>query len=244
MNARADRERRDRTRWLFFFIALLLLSVLCLAMSLFYPPWWSGSGSRWIPVGLRSVLKADYSADASVASLPQVGIGLIANAINDQPEASGLPERMATVVGNLQTPVPTVTPYIFGPGTATPGLAATPTLPGPAPTRAQASATPGSTQGPHPTLTLTQTLIVYFTPTSSPAGGETPIGPTSTPRPHTSTPVPPTATSRPPTSTSAPPTHTPLPPPTSTPKPPPTNTPEPPYVPPPANTPIPPTSYP
>ncbi len=233
MNARAEQERRNRNRWLLFFIALLLLSVLCLAMSLFYPPWWSAAGSRWIPIGMQSVLKADYSADAFVASLPQVDIGLIENAINDQPEASGQPDRMATVVGNLQTPVPTITPINFTPGagTPTPGLAATPTLPGLAPTRAP-SDTPVSSQ----TASPTPTLNVYVTSTSTPSGGETPSGPTSTSRPRTNTPLPPTATTRPPT-------NTPPPPPTNTPKPPPTNTPVPPtkvYPPPPP----PPTSYP
>jgi hypothetical protein len=235
MNARAEQERRNRNRWLLFFIALLMLSVLCLAMSLFYPPWWSAAGSRWIPIGMQSVLKADYSADAFVASLPQVDIGLIENAINDQPEASGQPDRMATVVGNLQTPVPTITPINFTPGagTPTPGLAATPTLPGQAPTRAP-SDTPVSSQTASPTPT--PTLNVYVTSTSTPSGGETPSGPTSTSRPRTNTPLPPTATTRPPT-------NTPPPPPTNTPKPPPTNTPVPPtkvYPPPPP----PPTSYP
>jgi len=220
-------ERRERSRWLILFAAMLLLSVLCLGLSLFYPAWWSSDSSRMIPVALHSVLRADYSADAFAAALPPVSVGLIANALQDQALESG-PEAADRVLEGLRTPVPTITPFFSStPGGPTPTsvFLATWTLPPPQPTATLAGFTPAATATP------TTTLMIGPSYTPSPTQVE-PTSPSKTPAPPTNTPAPPTNTPKPsPTRTPVPPTNTPIPP---------TNTlippTQPPYPPPPATT--------
>jgi hypothetical protein len=199
------------------------------------------------PAPLHSALHANYGMDA-LATFPALNLSLVGQAMRDQ--STGTPvatQYIATVMGELKTPVPTVTLRF----TLTPTLllSATPTT--------FASPTTGA-----PTLafTATPTLGLTFTPTLSPSftwtatqtagpGSPTPVPPTATrivqpsaipsrtqlptanptARP-SNTPVPPSPTSIPPSATLVPPSATPVPP-TNTPKPSPTKTPVP-YPPP------------
>lgn len=217
-------ERRERSRWLILFAAMLLLSVLCLGLSLFYPAWWSSDSSRMIPVALHSVLRADYSADAFAAALPPVSLGLIANALQDQALESS-PEAADRVLEGLRTPVPTVTPFFSSTPvrlTPTSYILATWTQPPPKPTATQADFTPVTTATPTATFTIRPSYTPSPTPVTPVAPTKTPVPPTNTPIPPTNTPVPPTNTPVLPTSTPIPPTQPPYPPPATTTAPPPT----------------------
>lgn len=103
---------------LFIFILLVLILILPLLRA----------NSPWLPVAMHSILHADYSADLHPSMQAPVSIGLIGDIIQDT-NPTQAPQRLATVVSGLQSPVPTVTPY----PTATPR--------------------PGETQVPVPTST-------------------------------------------------------------------------------------------
>jgi hypothetical protein len=184
-----------------------------------------GGQSDWLPVNLHSVLAADYSADPLALHLPPIQLGLIEDLLNDS--ATLTPGRFATLEGNLNTPVPTVTPR---PGYSTPTMpipTIPPATPSPRPgqaatsTPALVSFTPPPSQVP--SVIPTFPTIYSQTPTQ-PAGKATPTPPptqfvTPTPPP-TGTPLPPpTETKQPPTSTLPAPTATPIPLPTRTPHP-------------------------
>ncbi len=242
--------RRDRLVWLaylLFFGFAVVVVYLIWAMKTPH--------DDHVPVGLHSVLFADYSADPRGARLPGVEFGIIEEVIADQ-GGTDASVRFSTLQSAQQTPVPTITPRLSGTPTTEGG---TPTLAGFSPTATgtqRASQTPTKTATPTvsatarvgtstathlgPTSTRTPTgfpSATVRTPTHTPDSDD----PTNTPRPPTDTPQPPTDTPLPPTDTSEPPTSEP---PTDTPEPP---THEPPTPEPPTDTPDPypgPTSYP
>ncbi|NUM45928.1 MAG: hypothetical protein HUU38_14580, partial [Anaerolineales bacterium] len=133
-----------------------------------------------ISVSLQTDRLADYSIDPLTTPLPVISLALIEDFLRDQnPQATGVIERVATAQAGLLTPIPTVTPR---PGEGEPPPVATPTptatVP-PAPENTPeltptATPTPGpsSTPSPTPTLTPTSTLpfaaTVTLTPTSAP----------------------------------------------------------------------------
>jgi hypothetical protein len=181
--------------------------------------------SNWLPVNLHSVLAADYSADPLALHLPPIQLALIEDILNDS--ATLTPGRFATLEGNLNTPVPTVTPR---PGYSTPTLPAStipPATPSPRPGQA-ATSTPALTSFTPPPSQVPSVIPTFPTTYSQtptqPAGNATPTPPPTqfvTPTlPPTGTPIPsPTVTTRPPTLTLPAPTATPPPLPTRTPHP-------------------------
>ena len=184
------------------------------------------------PAALHSALRANYGMDAQGALFPVLGLGLVEEAIRDQ--QSGTPvatQYIATIIGGLKTPVPTVTLYFnltTTPinSTATPTIVAasdTPFAPTPNPT-----STPTLTYTPTQTAvlpTLTNTQFATFTatatrvPVKTDVPSDTPTSPVATRVRPSATPVLPTATSVPPSATPKPPKSTPKPPPTHTPGP-------------------------
>jgi len=243
---RRSGDTGDRRGWAYWVGLILVVSLLCLFCVSFLwvlPGSGQSSGPRYLPANLHSVLNADYRADERALVVPAVEVALVEEAIRDEiaVSASQVPERVQSMVVNLQTPVPTVTPYPrptqpgqpTSPAAHTPQAAATATPVPATVTQPAASPTPSRTSteihtpSPTPTFaagtsvvlpTRTPTRIPTRIPTLTPGGNVT-----STPHAtHTYTPVPPTRTS-----TSEPPTRTPTSePPTRTPTPiPPTNTP-------------------
>lgn len=216
-----QRANNPFSGWLFLLILLLLLSVLCLGLFLFNLGQIEG-GSTFFPVSLRSVLSANYNADAQSFNVGVVDLGLIESALSDQ----GSPGP--SIPGLILTPVPTITPYTPRPSTTNAGTfpsgLKTPTRQ--AETQIVGPGTPSSTQPggtllgtTTPTMTITPTptrLTLTVTPT--PAGGRTPTPfPTLTVRPSNSATRPgptSTATNHPPsitltnTFTARPPTTT------------------------------------
>jgi hypothetical protein len=199
---------RDEPRfWGRLLIALLLLSMLILAGLLFSLRLRLPSQ---IPLGLHSALLSDYSADPRGTRVAPVSLDVITDTISDQAStATPAPGSAATVIGGLQTPVPTVTPPPGAtaiPITSLPPTGAATDIPGLPPTAIGPTNTPvviGTPTGTQAPATSAPTATVRATRTS--------IAPTST--------LPPTDT-RPP-----PPTDTPPPPPTDTLPPPPSDTP-------------------
>jgi hypothetical protein len=213
-------------RWNMRLTLMVLISLFCLAFVLFGPLVASGENLRQLPVGLHSVLRSDYSASARNIPVAGVGLGLIESALKDQAAATGAPERIATVVRNLDEIVPTVTPIggaILSP--TAPVFSPTPTKKPTLPVVHPPTSAPTSTQGSPATATPP--------PTKTWAPTKTPVPPTSLPPTAVPTEVPPTAV--PPTAvppTAVPPTPVPTSPPAPTPVP--TNPPA--YPPPPAPT--------
>ena len=229
MNAETG-SKSASNRWSATLALLMLCSLLCLGGVLFSPVIIAQGGTRTVPVRLQSNLRADYSADEFALAIPGAGIDLIGSAIQDQISVTDAPLRLSTLISDLQTAVPTVTPQYNQPAVeATPTRIFVPTRRGPA---TATSAPEHPTDEPRePTSTLA--------PTASP----TPL-PTRTRVPPTDLPptqVPPTAV--PPTQpppTAVPPTREPYPPPpppaTEVPPPQPTNPPPQPTDPPPQPT--------
>ena len=250
-------QKSDRRFWLFILlflgtISLLLCVILLLPLTVRSTP--------WLDVSLHSIMAADYRADLNPLLVNPVGMGVVAEVLQDT-TGTPTPGMFETIVVELQTPVSTVTPHPQGGVTNTPGNPS-PTEPPVFPTttnvpqathtpRPPGVPTPTPTTGPGPTSTPTYkpTPTPPGVPTDTPASPPTHQPPTNTPRP-TKTPASP-PTRRPPTKTPQPtdtqpltktphPTHTQPPPPTDTPVPPPTRTPprpptrtSPPYPPPP-----------
>src|SRR3990172_5281160 len=105
-----------RKRTIFYqasFLLLVLILLLLLVGFIFIPM----SVSRWVPYPLHSMLRADYSADASAAVIPRMSLGLIFDTFSDMgtPVAWG---GISTLQVELMNPVPSVTPDLVS--TATP----------------------------------------------------------------------------------------------------------------------------
>jgi hypothetical protein len=233
------------TRYMRVVLALLLLAASTVACMLVL----ASFGPRrplYVPQPLRSILFADYGADAFAENVAGVGPDLVADILQDEAPTDA-PERLATVISVLQTPVPTtvngnpVLPTATASRSSTAPASLTP-LPGAATGAVAASPTPSETPLPPtetvpasatPSLTATGTRVAAptVTPTVGPTGTS---APSATPAPSmtptwtvVSPSVPPPTNTQAATSTSVPPTTTP--PPTGYPPP---NTP-PPITPPP-----------
>lgn len=208
MKTRLRPARRDSggkwRGWVPLMILLILAALAVLASFLLNSDRWNRLGNAMLPVSLHSNLKADYSADPFTTRIPAVSFNLIEDALRDQPTPEPS-ERYATVVGNLLTPVPTVTPY--------PTQGIFPTL---------ALRTPSATL--MVSLTASWTTTVTFTPDGSLTYTNTPLfwhpTQTMTPTPKPGTPSVTLAPTRTPTCTKTPthtavptktPTHTPQP---------------------------------
>lgn len=181
------RAKREWRGWTLMMVLLVLISLALLGFSLLNPARWDQLGNLQLPISMHSRLLADYSIDPYGTRIPEVAFNLIDQVLRDQPTPAPS-ERYATVVNNLLTLVPTITPFPTGglPTRIQQGntLVFTPTLMGISPT---ASLTMVVTPTP---LSWTPTQITF-------ASTSTPIRPTSTrPPQNTATPrptVPPTA---------------------------------------------------
>lgn len=194
----------------------LLVSFGWLLQAFIEPP-------NWFPVNLHSLLAADYSADPPRLRLPAVHLDLIRDILQDystpgNPDLPGATDRIATLQGELNTPVPSVT-RLPGEPTQTRNPSQTPTHSASATTSTPAASTmtpsATSTAASLPTIPSTATptagyLIPTMTVTSRATGQPTPTlrpptqpAPTTTNLPEVSpTPRPnatPTPTNRPPT---------------------------------------------
>jgi hypothetical protein len=242
--------RQNYRVWAAAALGLCLVGALALLAWL----WLDVHTTGFVPVALRSVLRADYSADPRGTPLPALNLGIIEQVIADQPTATTAPTGATRLPGPatptatiipitvlLQTPVPSVTPLLL-PGQPSPTHRPTETPP-PTPTPSAVvvpSVTPEASATSPENATATPTVIAGATSTLVNVASRTPVVsiPSATPTARPPTLIAPTATlAPPPTSTFAPPpTNTRAPtaaPPSSTPPPPPSNTP----APPPTNTP-------
>ena len=132
MNAETG-SKRASNRWSATLALLMLCSLLCLGGVLFSPVIIAQGGTRTVPVALQSNLRADYSADEFALAIPGAGIDLIGSAIQDQISVTDAPLRLSTLISDLQTAVPTVTPQYNQPAVeATPTRVFVPTRRGPA----------------------------------------------------------------------------------------------------------------
>lgn len=194
----------NRSRLLVGFLALLVLLFLLMPVLL------EIEIPQIVPYHLHSGLFADYSGEPYTVPISPISLSLIGDALNDW----GIPDSQgweATIVVQVQTPAPTVTPPSI------PGVLSTPTAvlgtPRSSPTAIPSSQTPTPTPSLTPTLTPTGTQTPMITPASSTPTGRPSFSPTpTTARPRATQP---TATRLPPTSpppTDPPPTNTPLPP--------------------------------
>ncbi len=194
-----------------------------------------------IPVSLRSVLSADYSADRRNLSFSAVGLGLVQEYwLDSDLSPTEVAQRVSTLTVLLQTPVPTVTPLRGQSGSQPTSIPPSPTVvnrevvsptPGltstvnpsatPVPSRtptatASQTSSPSPTGTASPTLPPTASVTLFSSPSSTPTPTLLPsLSPTTvTPRLRT-LPSHPTSTPSftPPPATSTPlPTATPLPP--------------------------------
>ena len=231
-----DQKSDKRFGWIILLflgtISLLLCVILLLPLTV--------GRSPWLDVTLHSIMAADYRADLNPVLVNPVGMGVIAEVLQD---ATGTPTPgvLETIMVELQTPVSTVTPRPKEGVTNTPRNP-TPTEPSVLPTSTdvpQATETPRPpgvptpTRTPRPGRTATPTYVPSPTPpsvpTDTPASPPTHQPPTNTPRPTRTQPPPATNTPHPTNTQPPPPTHTPRP--TNTQAPPPTRT-RPPYPPP------------
>jgi hypothetical protein len=219
--------RSASNRWSAALVLMMLGSLLSLGGVLFSPVLTAQGGTRMVPVPLQSNLRADYSADEFALAVPGVGIDIIGSAIQDQIAAEDIPLRLSTLISDLQTAVPTVTPQNAWPGAgeATATRVFVPTR------RAPVTATSAPERPSDVPPTATATLL----PTDLPTRTQQPTHPSPTAEPPTA--VPPTQ--EPPTA--VPPTHVP---PTSEPYPPPPPPPPPPTDIPPTPEPYPPPATP
>lgn len=184
-------------------LVLLAVSVLLLAVWIFklIPQWRSaGLPMRELPVALRAVSTADYSADKIRYSLPGVSLSVLMDVLRDlDPEAGDIEARLAAVYQQLQTPLPTLAGRETRPvvleiitGMPTGGAAivtnpATGTLP--SPSTATSPPVLPTLQTPEPTWTE---IVVPATPVRT----ATPVTPTAnTPEPTTVTPTDPVTSS-------------------------------------------------
>jgi hypothetical protein len=205
----APRPKDDSNRrWTLMLALSLTLSVVCLGLVLFSPLLSVNASVQSVPVSMQSVLKADYSSDPLTFAIPAVGLNLIQNAIQDNAIAStDDPVRLSTVINDLLTAVPTVTPQgqpSQGP-TKPVVVHSTSTPIPPQPTNPpRASATPQATNSAVPSATHTWIPPTATTrptnpplPTNTPQPTKPPVQPTNPPAP-TNTPVPVKPTEPPP----------------------------------------------
>lgn len=199
---------------------------------------------RLLPVSLRALGMADYSADPREIYHPPLQMAIVGDVIRDrEPGAADVEVRLTAFSESLQTPVPSPPfsltdteppPTTSGTGSPTAASSASPSPAGtlvgsqtPTVTGSPSSSpTPEETLTPsptlHPSISPTITLTPSLTPTGLPAtatmtatiAAPTATGTLTPTNTATHSPVPPTATATP---TSAPPTATSPPPPTNTP---------------------------
>lgn len=147
-------EKGSRLSGWMWLVVLIFLGIIGLPVSLVFASQPGTSQPQWVPIGLHSILRADYSADAHGALIPVVKINLIQEAIHDEYEGSNTSGRFEGVVDSLITPVPTV-------------LAGFPTST-PTPTATKIEATSLPTRTPQPTHTPSPTRTNTPTPTQTP----------------------------------------------------------------------------
>jgi hypothetical protein len=190
------------------------------------------TGRHQLPFAIHSPLYADYSADDRVSFAPP-GINLLVEALFGR--VGSVQDAEQTVIDQLKTPVPSVTPLLSGGRSTSP--TATTTIIGPVsgsrtPTARGTSGdlTPSMSPSPSATQTMTRTasLIVRSTITSTPQPVIPPATPSARPTaietsPVEPTSIPPQPTIPPPIPTVPPPQPT-LPPPAPTAYPAPVNT--------------------
>jgi hypothetical protein len=165
------RQTRDRLPfWLLLVLILLAGGLLLWGLLQFFP---GLSDLRALPFAFRSPLQADYSADLRGNLIVPVSLNLLADVLYDEPGGSG-GARLATIMNNLNTPVPTITSQFAASAQPSPALAtaqASPTQ------SASPSAAAQQTETPLATASLTPTVMRSATPwpiaTRSPAPGAT-----------------------------------------------------------------------
>jgi hypothetical protein len=141
----ARRLTRGCTAWLLL-PAILVTAALLLPMVSVLTA--SAQIPAWVPFPLHSVLTADYRSDELDHPVPALEVRAIEAAIRDQ-ESGVNAARLTQVVGQLQTPVPTITPQ--------PG----------------AEVQPSSPTAPPPTGTAELQATATRRPTRTPAAGWT-----------------------------------------------------------------------
>lgn len=185
--------------WMAVASVLLGMGLVALAALLFSPARLEGGMARWLPVPLRSSLRADYTPDEGVLAIPAMQMSLVEDVIHDQAGKTVEPVigQGKTWADELQKPIQTITPPVATtmPQPTLPLAALTASV---SPTREiprstqETKATLLSSDTPTTTPTLgvqTATIPVYPPPrTSTPAGFTPTNGSTATRLPATSTP--------------------------------------------------------
>ncbi len=160
-----NQERDGRWGLLLFLLAMGGMFCLCSTALL------TGMNQdelRFVPITLHSTLDADYQADPDSDPLAEIQFNAIKDTIHDtELTPANVTARVATLVVQLQTPVPSITlPPTNDPKIATPTVTLTPTLP--------PSVTPSITFTATETITLTPTSSQTPTATNTPTATVTP----------------------------------------------------------------------
>lgn len=170
----AEIRNNQQARSQKFPFLLYLFWIIALA---FIPQVLGGNNEQvGLQTNLHSIKEADYSADQRYGWLPGINISILEHVIQDhEPDAPDIDHRMATVISQLLTPVPTVNsteakPDFFATPTASKTTQATIEIVQPTSKPSQANT---SIPSPLPTLqpTITQTrppIPIYQPNTTTP----------------------------------------------------------------------------
>ncbi len=133
--------------WRLAFVFVLLIALVGLGLFLFSPDWIRID--RGLPVGIQSLMRANYSADPVRYSVQPLQKNLYMDVLMDQSQTAQSPvNQLATLEERLRTPVPTITQA----SPQTPQAVFTLT-----PTSVSTRGTSTKTAQPSPTLTVTST---------------------------------------------------------------------------------------
>lgn len=178
-------ETKRKHRKVLAFLLILLLALTCLIITLL--PQWLASAKMptLLPVNLHSSGEADYSVDPWPRRVPGISLAILKDIILDnEPYATDLADRLATVTAVLGSPIPTMTPAFA----SAPTLVQTAAVPTENISQIIAST---ATQIPNPTLSVsstptaarTPTVVMASSPTPEPTGTPNKVVPTRTPTP-------------------------------------------------------------
>lgn len=156
---------REQNPWTSYLGLTAILGLVIMAVVIFAL---GGLSRTVVNAVLHSPLRADYSADPRHARQPAISLGILEELQRDDVPATGEPaaQVIATILNQLQTPIPTITPFMPTPAG---GLTGTPVL---SPTASQTlppGVTPTLTFTLNPDFTLTFTLTPSLTTTLPPA---------------------------------------------------------------------------
>lgn len=136
------------------------------------------SGMDSLPISIRADSEADYSADPRASVVPRISENILNQIIKEMPATGSPQDRMGTMQAVLLSPVPTMTPDLRYPATATPTVVE-----------------PTGTQGDVPFNSLMATATPFLSPTPTktyvnPSNGPPLPTSTKTRNPATKTPPP------------------------------------------------------